>query len=43
MMLNFVKKYLNVSIGGIYLIVTHYLPDIFSKSIAPLKIIVDLP
>jgi hypothetical protein len=43
MVLNFVKKYLNVCVRPIYIIVTHYLPDIFFKTIAPLKIIVALP
>jgi hypothetical protein len=43
LMLNFVKKYLNVYVAGIYLIVTHYLPEIFFKNAPPLKIIVALP
>jgi len=42
-LLNFVKTGLNACVGGVYLIVTHYLPDIFLKTIAPLKIIVALP
>jgi len=42
-LLNFVKKRLNACLGAFNLIVTHYLPDIFSKTVAPIKIIVALP